>query len=69
MTENKDVKKSTEEMQDNKPLKPFVNGKLKYYLIVAVILLCIITALAVVFSPEAKEKRKEVNEKIVQALF
>lgn len=69
MTENKDIKETTQDVQNDKPLKPFVNGKLKFYLIIAVILLCIITALAVAFSPEAKEKRKEVNEKIVQALF
>ncbi len=69
MTENNESKKTTENAQNDKPAKPVVDKKLKYYLVAVVILLCIITALAVVFSQEAQEKRKEVNEKIVQTLF
>ena len=56
MTENKEIKDKTEE---NVSLAPYVNEKLKYCLLAGVAVLCIIAALAVVFSPEAKKIREE----------
>lgn len=55
MTKNNDIK-NTE--TDDKPIEPYVNVKLKLYLIAAVVIMCAVTAIAVLLSPEAKEQRR-----------
>lgn len=59
MTENNEVKNEKEVTEEeNVSLAPYVNEKLKYYLFAVVIILCIIAALAVALSPEAKKNRE-----------
>lgn len=53
------TKTNIPEPEEEKPIEPYVNPKLKYYLIAAVVVLCIITALVVVFSPEVKKQREK----------
>ncbi len=59
MTENNEIKDKESLTEENVSLAPYVNEKLKYCLIAGVIILCIIAALAVVFSPEARKNREE----------
>ena len=59
MTENNEIKDKESLTEENISLAPYVNEKLKYCLIAGVIILCIIAALAVVFSPEARKNREE----------
>ena len=59
MTENNEIKDKESLSEENVSLAPYVNEKLKYCLIAGVIVLCIIAALAVVFSPEARKNREE----------
>lgn len=58
MTENNEVKNEEVTEEETVSLAPYVNEKLKYYLFAVVIILCIIAALAVAFSPEAKKNRE-----------
>lgn len=59
MTEDNEIKDKESLTEENISLAPYVNEKLKYCLIAGVIILCIIAALAVVFSPEARKNREE----------
>ncbi len=59
MTENNKIKDKESLTEENISLSPYVNEKLKYCLIAGVVILCIIAALAVVFSPEARKNREE----------
>lgn len=54
MVENTEIKENTEE--ETPSMAPYVNEKLKYWLIGLIVLLCIITAVAVVLTPEEREK-------------
>lgn len=63
MTENNEIKDKESLTEENISLAPYVNEKLKYCLIAGVIILCIIAALAVVFSPEARKNREEKETK------
>lgn len=65
MTDIKKTKTNIPEPEEEKPIEPYVNEKLKYYLIAAVAVLCIITALVVVFSPEAKKQREKRTQSTV----
>lgn len=58
MTENNEVKNEEVTEEETVSLAPYVNEKLKYYLFAVVIILCIIAALAVALSPEAKKNRE-----------
>ena len=67
MTENNEIKDKESLTEENISLAPYVNEKLKYCLIAGVIILCIIAALAVVFSPEARKNREEKETEPIHA--
>lgn len=60
MRDNNEIKDKEIVTDEIKPsLAPEVNEKLKYYLIAFMFLLCVVTALLVIFSPEARQLREE----------
>lgn len=62
--ENKEKEITTEEQPVS--LAPYVNEKLKYFLIAFIIMLCVVTALLVFFSPEAREARENKSEETIE---
>ena len=60
MAEDNEIKDVAEE--EIVSLAPYVNEALKYWLLAGVAILCIIAALAVVFSPEAEKNREKKAE-------
>ena len=58
--------KEKETQEENVSMAPYVNEKLKYWLIAVVAILCIVTALFVVLTPETEEKNNSDAQTLVE---
>lgn len=65
-TMNSNEIKERETQEENVSMAPYVNEKVKYVIVAVVIILCIITALCVVFGSKTEKKQENKESEPTQ---